>query len=318
MNADLTTDEVLRGIDLGGCRVLVTGAAVGLGRETARALAAHGAAVTVAGRDATRMEQVAVELRAETANPAVDALELDLASLESVRSAARSFMESHASLDILVNNAGIMACPLARTSEGHEMQFGVCHLGHFLLTCLLLPRLLECGPARIVNLSSAGHKLSPFCFEDPDFLRRPYDKWQAYGQAKTANILFTVELERRLAARGIHAFAVHPGAIAETRLGRHLVAEDFALLRGRSGEGGFRYKTLAAGAATSVWASIAPELTGRGGVYLENCSVAEINDDPFPGEGGCRSYALDPDAAGQLWRVSEEMCGQGFDWGADA
>lgn len=318
MSATTTTDEVLHGIDLGGRRALVTGAAAGLGRETARALAAHGAAVTLAGRDAARMAAVAAEIAAETGNSGVDALELDLASFASVRAAAARYAATHPRLELLVNNAGVMACPLAHTAEGHEMQFGVCHLGHFLFTCLLVPRLLDGAPARIVNLSSAGHKLSPVHFDDVDFHRRPYDKWQAYGQAKTANILFSVALQARLGARGVCANAVHPGAIAETRLGRHLVPEDYALLRTRSSGGaGFRFKSLAAGAATTVWAAVAPELAGRGGLYLEDCAVAAVNDDPAPLEGGHRSYAVDAQAAERLWRLSEELVGERFDWSAD-
>jgi NAD(P)-dependent dehydrogenase (short-subunit alcohol dehydrogenase family) len=319
MNRDLTTDDVLLGLDLGDMDALVTGAAGGLGRETARALAAHGARVTVAARDHASAKRVAAEIAAETGNPGVDALGCDLASLASVREAALRFAETHPRLSLLVNNAGVMACPLAHSADGHELQFAVCHLGHFLLTCLLVPRLLAGAPARIVNLSSAGHKLSPVDFDDPDFRRRRYDKWVAYGQAKTANILFSVALQARLGARGVLACAVHPGAIAETALGRHLQPDDIkALLARRDGGPGLRYKGLKQGAATSVWAAVTPELATRGGLYLENCAIAEVNDDPAFAEGGYRSHAADTGSAERLWQLSEEWVGQRFRWDADA
>jgi NAD(P)-dependent dehydrogenase (short-subunit alcohol dehydrogenase family) len=299
--------------------VLVTGAAAGLGRETARVLAARGAAVTVAGRGEARMQSLAAELSASTGNARIDALELDLSSLASVRSAAARFLTDHAQLTTLINNAGVMACPLARSVEGHEMQFAACHLGHFLFTCLLVPALLEGAPARVVNLSSAGHKLSPVVFEDIDYLQRPYDKWQAYGQAKTANILFSVALQRRLGALGVSVNAVHPGAIRETELGRHLRAEDYRLLAERSGsDRGYDFKSLGAGAATTVWAATAPQFASRGGLYLEDCSIGVPNEDPVAGEGGYRPWALDADAAERLWAVSEEMVGQRFGWVPDA
>ena len=314
-----TADEVLEGLDLSGMRVLVTGAAVGLGRETARALAMRGAALTVAGRGAERMQSIATELAASTGNARIDALDLDLASLDSVRSAAARYLDTHGQLSTLINNAGVMACPLERSVEGHEMQFAACHLGHFLFTCLLVPALLDGAPARVVNLSSAGHKLSPVVFEDIDYLQRPYDKWQAYGQAKTANILFSVELQRRLGAMGVSANAVHPGAIRETELGRHLRPEDYRLLAERSNsDRGFDFKSLGAGAATTVWAATAPQFASRSGLYLEDCSIGVPNEDPVAGEGGYRPWAVDIESAERLWRVSEEMVGEGFAWVPDA
>jgi NAD(P)-dependent dehydrogenase (short-subunit alcohol dehydrogenase family) len=317
VSATTTTDEVLQGLDLAGTRALVTGAATGLGRETARALAAHGAAVTLAGRDDPRLRGVARELIEATGNPALDTLELDLASLDSVRAAAQQFRTMHQSLDLLINNAGVMACPLARSAEGHEMQFAACHLGHFLFTCLLAPWLIASAPARIVNLSSAGHRLSPVHFEDIDYRSRPYEKWEAYGQAKTANVLFSVALQRRLGAFGITANAVHPGAIAETRLGRHLTRDDLAQLLARTGRSeGLKYKSVQAGAATTVWAAVTPQLAARGGLYLEDCAIGVLNDDPGFGGGGYRSYATDAQAAERLWSVSEQLVGERFAWGA--
>lgn len=314
-----TAEELLEGLDLSGMRVLVTGAAAGLGRETARVLAARGAAVTVAGRGEARMQALAAELAALTANPRIDAIELDLASLASVRAAAERYRAKHPAFTTLINNAGVMACPLERSAEGHEMQFAACHLGHFLFTCLLVPALLDAAPARVVNLSSAGHKLSPVVFEDIDYRTRPYDKWQAYGQAKTANVLFSVALQQRLGHRGISVNAVHPGAIRETSLGRHLQREDYLLLAQRSGsDRGYDFKSLGAGAATTVWAATAPQFAAQGGLYLEDCRVGVPNEDPVAGEGGYRPWARDTQAAEQLWRVSEEMVGQRFGWDTDA
>jgi NAD(P)-dependent dehydrogenase (short-subunit alcohol dehydrogenase family) len=209
-----------------------------------------------------------------------------------------------------VNNAGVMACPFDHTRDGFEKQFGTNHLGHFLLTGLISQALLRGAPARIVSVSSRGHQMSPVVFEDVHFEQRDYDKWLAYGQAKTANILFAVELERRLGERGVHANALHPGVIA-TELSRHLVPEDFERLRARQPGGQLKLKPVEAGAATSVYAATAPELEGRGGLYLEDCGVAPV-DDSEGAPAGVRSYALDPDAAKRLWSVSEQMVGQTF------
>jgi NAD(P)-dependent dehydrogenase (short-subunit alcohol dehydrogenase family) len=206
-----------------------------------------------------------------------------------------------------VNTAGVMACPEAKTQDGFELQFGTNHLGHFLLTGLLAPALLRGAPARIVSLSSRGHFQSPVRFDDLAFEKEPYDKWAAYGQSKTANVLFTVELERRLGDRGVHAYAVHPGVIM-TDLSRHMQQEDYEHIRQRSG-GQLKLKQVEAGAATSVYAATAPELEGRGGLYLEDCHVAEVNDDPAA-LAGVRSYALDPTLAKRLWTVSEKLVGQ--------
>jgi NAD(P)-dependent dehydrogenase (short-subunit alcohol dehydrogenase family) len=314
-----TAEEILEGLDLTGMRALVTGAATGLGRETARALAARGAAITVAGRDAGRMRTVAAELASLSGNDRIDSLELDLASLDAVRAAAARYRDMHGQFTVLINNAGVMACPLARSAEGHEMQFAVCHLGHFLFTCLLVPALLDGAPARVVNLTSAGHKLSDMDFDDIDYVHRPYDKWQAYGQAKTANMLFSVALQRRLGALGVTANAVHPGAIRQTGLGRHLQPEDYRLLAIRSGtDRGYDFKSLGAGAATTVWAATAPQFAAQGGLYLENCLVGAVNEDPVAGEGGYRPYALDAAAGERLWALSQEWVGEHFGWGGHA
>ena len=313
---DSTTDDVLAGIDLTGRRAVVTGASGGLGEETARALAAHGAAVTIAARDAAKAEAAAERIRAGVPAAALEVRALDLADLASVRAFAEGFRADHDALDLLINNAGVMACPLQRTEQGWELQFATNHIGHFLLTCLLVPALRAAPAARIVNLSSTGHQLSGVDIDDPFFEHRPYDKWVAYGQSKSANVLFSVALEKRLAASGVHAYAVHPGGI-ETDLGRHLEESDVAALLSRAGVTDpeqFRagFKTVPQGAATSCWAATAAELADRGGIYLEDCSIAA----PFDGATfgvGIAPHATDAETAERLWARSEEWVGETFD-----
>lgn len=309
---DTTTNEVLEGIDLTGKLALVTGGTSGIGEETARALASKGARVVITARDAVKGEEVAKRIRESTGNPNVEVEELELASLASIRSFGERFLKRHDSLQILVNNAGVMACPFGKTQDGFETQFGTNHIGHFLTTCLIAPALIKGAPSRVVCVSSLGHHISPVVFDDIHFEKRPYEKWMSYGQSKTANVLLAVELERRLGSRGVHAVAIHPGAIM-TKLGRHMVPEDFEIMRERSAKRGgeMKFKSIPAGAATSVFAATAPELEGRGGLYLEDCHVAEIDDrENVP--GGVKSYALDPDNAKRLWEVSERMVGQTF------
>jgi NAD(P)-dependent dehydrogenase (short-subunit alcohol dehydrogenase family) len=309
---DTTTDEVLAGIDLGGKRAIVTGASTGLGEETARALASRGAAVTLAVRDVGKGEAAAARIHASTGTANVDVSEVELSVPDSVRAFAKSWLSRNGKLDLLINNAGIMACPLIRTREGWEMQLATNHLGHFLLTCLLVPALRAGTQARIVNLSSAGHLLSDMDFEDPHFERRPYDKWVSYGQSKTANVLFSVELTKRLARYGITANAVHPGGI-QTELGRHLVQDDIAILMARtSTAGGFKYKTIPSGAATSVWAATSPTLQERGGLYLEDCGIAAPVSGGGGGVSGYAPYACDEASAARLWTFSEQTLGQSF------
>ena len=312
---DSTADEVLEGHDLGGRTVLVTGGYSGIGKETARAMAAKGAHVILSGRDATKLAAAADGIAEET-GAQVDTLVCDLASLASVRGGAKEANERFDKIDLLINNAGVMACPLARTADGFEMQFGTNHLGHFLLTNLLMP-LIEKGEAsRIVNLSSRGHHIDGVHFDDPNYERREYRKWPAYGQSKTANILFSVGLENRLADRGVHAYALHPGGI-HTNLARHMSEEDKAELRERvrkaaeeSGQEPQGFKTIPQGAATTCWVATTDELTDSGGLYCEDCHVADQDDeDPM---GGVRSYAIDADNAERLWTMSEELVGEKF------
>jgi len=298
-----TTDEVLEGIDLSGKEMLVTGASTGLGEETTRALAAHGAAVTMAVRDPERGEAAAARIRATVPHAALTVMALDLASIADVRRFAQQFLASHDHLDVLVDNAGVMACPQAETADGFELQIGTNHVGHFLLTQLLLPLLGE--GSRVVVLSSAGHRFSDVDLDDPNFERTPYDPWVAYGRAKTANALFAVELDRRLRDRGAHAYSLHPGGII-TELGRHLTEETMAALTESVPAGqAIEWKTVPQGAATTVWAATAPELGAHGGAYLEDCAVAVSNPDP-DSRGGIKPYAVDPVRAAALWDRTEE------------
>ena len=299
--------EVAEGIDLRGKLALVTGGSSGLGQETARVLAKQGAHVIITARDVPKGEAVAAEIRSSTGNPLVEVTELELGSLKNIRAFGER-LSRHDTLHILVDNAGVMASPFMKTQDGFELQFGSNHLGHFLVTCLLAPALLKGAPSRIVSVSSRGHRLSPVVFDDIQFERRPYDKWRAYGQSKTANVLFAVALERRLGVHGVHANALHPGGIF-TELGRHLTEEDRAFLQKRTA--GMRYKSVEEGAATQVFAATAPELEGRGGLYLEDCHVAAVNDAP-EALSGVMSYALDQENAERLWEVSEKLVGQRF------
>lgn len=312
--AETTASEVVAGRDLSRVSALVTGGSGGLGAETARALAEGGARVTVTARDVPKGEKVVQEIRDATGNERVDVLPLELASPDSVRAFAKAYAQRHGSLSVLVNNAGVMACPLERTPQGWELQLATNHLGHFLLTGLLVPLLRESAPSRVVSVSSRGHRFSPVVFDDLHYERRPYDKWEAYGQSKTANVLFAVELDRRLAEAGVRANAVHPGAIV-TELGRHLSAEDIETLRSRTPGGKLTWKSVPAGAATSVWAATAPELEGRGGLYLEDCHVGRERTSEDQ-EDGYQPWARDPEAAARLWTVSESLVGETFAFGA--
>ena len=311
-NANSTAAEVIEGISLAGKLAVVTGASSGLGVETCRVLALAGANVLMVARDEDKLEAVAAELRKEQPGAEFLTQRMDLADLNSVRSAATEILLYHSEIQLLINNAGVMACPLQRTAQGFEMQFGTNHLGHFLFTGLLSDALLEGAPGRVVNLSSAGHKLARFNFDDPSYLHREYDKWQAYGESKTANILFTVGLDLRTRERGVRAFAVHPGAIM-TNLGRHIDQSDLVTLSERTASGGkMEFKTLQQGAATTVWAASSPHLSGRGGIYLEDAQIA-----PAAVEGkdiGVESYAVNPALAERLWLLSEELVGQSFDY----
>jgi NAD(P)-dependent dehydrogenase (short-subunit alcohol dehydrogenase family) len=302
---DATAADVIDGIDLTGRHAVVTGASSGIGIETARALAGAGASVTLAVRNPAAGEQVAGDIRATTASPGVDVRQLDLADLGSVRAFTSAFDQP---LHILINNAGVMALPERRLGAGGwELQLATNHLGHFALATGLHDALVAAGGARIVSLSSVGHLRSPVVFDDLGFERRPYDPGEAYGQSKTANVLFAVEVTRRWAHEQIFANAVHPGAILESNLSRHLDPEVLTQLRS---SGRYRYKTLAQGAATSVLVATSPQLADVGGRYFEHNNEAVPVDDAATGyeQGhGVARYALDPDNSRRLWEASEAL-----------
>jgi NAD(P)-dependent dehydrogenase (short-subunit alcohol dehydrogenase family) len=303
---DSTAADVVDGIDLTGKRAIVTGASSGIGLETARALAAAGADVTLAVRDVDAGDRTAAGIRTTTGNPRVRFDRLDLADQRSVADFTAVWDEP---LDVLVNNAGVMALPVRQlTREGWELQFATNHLGHFALATGLHEALASAGDARIVSLSSRGHLRSPVGFDDLHFAARPYDPWLAYGQSKTANVLFAVEATRRWADDGITANAVHPGAIIDTNLARHLDAETVASLRAF---GAFRFKTIPQGAATSVLAAVSPLLEGVGGRYFEDCNEAMVIDPLMTDDlsAGVAGYAVDAMNAERLWDESEALVG---------
>jgi NAD(P)-dependent dehydrogenase (short-subunit alcohol dehydrogenase family) len=314
--ATSTTDEVLEGVDLSGKRILVTGVSAGLGVETARTLAAHGAQVVGAARDLNKAKAATEQVRTQAAHGGgLELVELDLASLASVRACAESLISKGKPFDLVIANAGVMACPKGLTSDGFETQFGTNHLGHFVFVNRIVS-LLKPG-SRLVNLSSAGHRFSDVDLNDPNFEHTPYTEFGAYGRSKTANILFAVEFDRRHKGNGVRATAVHPGGI-QTELGRHLSPEAIKqLIDGinasnlAAGAPAFSWKTIPQGAATSVWSGIVASADEVGGRYCEDCHVAELaeGDDI---RGGVRAYALDPDHAKALWAKSEEMVGERF------
>jgi NAD(P)-dependent dehydrogenase (short-subunit alcohol dehydrogenase family) len=294
-----TATEVLADVDLTGKTAVVTGGYSGIGLETTRALAGAGATVIVPAR---RPEPAAENL-AGIAGAEID--ELDLADLGSVERFADRRLAAGHRIDMLINSAGIMACPETRTERGWELQFAVNHLGHFALVNRLMP-LLE--GARVVSVSSSGHRLSAMRWDDPHF-NTGYDRSEAYGQSKTANALFAVELDRLAGPLGVGAFSLHPGAIM-TPLMRHISEEDQLALGwiDEHGNSPAHFKSPEAGAATQTWAATSPKLGGLGGVYLEDCEVAEVNADLASGQG-VRPHAIDPEAAQRLWAFSAELTG---------
>jgi len=302
--------DVVQGLDLFGRTAIITGAATGIGVETARALSQAGARVVLAVRNLEAGAKAAADI-ARTARAPVTLEALDLADLASVREFTARW-GAHP-LHILINNAGVMACPQAYTADDLEMQIGTNHFGHYLLAKGLAPALIAGAKsgryARVVALSSIGHRRSPIHFEDIHYRRRPYDKWGAYGQSKTANALFAVGFNSRFQDEGITANAVMPGGIM-TPLQRHLSREemlDFGWINDR-GDVHAGFKTAEQGASTSVWAAVAPELEGQGGLYLENCAQATPFDPSNPAIG-VMPHALDPEAAERLWAVSAETTG---------
>lgn len=303
--ATSTAAEVAAGVDLSGRCVIVTGAASGIGVETARALAETGAEVTLAVRDVEAGRRVAQDIVSKTGNEAVQVSELDLTDIASIDACVESW---EGPLHVLVNNAGVMNTPEQYTAVGWELQFATNHMGHFALTTGLHDALAADGAARVVSVSSSGHGSSPVVFDDLFFDRREYDPALAYGQSKTANVLFAVELTRRWADAGVTANALMPGGIW-TNLQRHWDPEELARMKARdaSGAHGATSKTPEQGAATSVLLATSPKLAGIGGRYFDDCNEAEVVEEIVDGLHGVRSYALDAEAAERLWDMSLEL-----------
>jgi len=319
--ATSTSDEVLSGVDLRGKRIFVTGVSAGLGVETARALAAHGAQVLGAARDLSKAQLATAQVRKDAAagGAGFELVELDLANLKSVRACADSLLAKGEPFDVVIANAGVMATPFGHTSDGFETQIGTNHLGHFVLVNRIEPLIRPGG--RLINLSSSGHRYSNVDLEDPNFERTAYEPFVAYGRSKTANILFAVAFDKRHRDRGVRAAAVHPGGI-QTELGRYAepgriekVIEQINQQLAAEGKGPFQWKTIPQGAATSVWAAVVVSADDVGGQYCENCHVGKVVPEDATitvMSEGVRAYAIDPNNAEALWKKSEELVGESF------
>jgi NAD(P)-dependent dehydrogenase (short-subunit alcohol dehydrogenase family) len=319
--ATSTTDDVLSGVNLRGKRILVTGVSAGLGVETARSLAAHGANVVGAARDLNKAETATAQVRKDASanGGSFDLIALDLGDLKSVRDSSNKLLETGEPFDVVIANAGVMATPFTYTKDGFEMQFGTNHLGHFVFVNRIAS-LIRAG-GRLINLSSAGHRYSNVDLQDPNFERTEYEPFVAYGRSKTANILFALAFDNRHRERGVRAAAVHPGGI-RTELGRYtdvgrletMIAQINKQLAAE-GKAPFQLKTVPQGAATSVWAAVVAPADEVGGRYCENCHVGKIVPDDATitvATEGVRAYALDPTNAEALWKKSEEMVGESF------
>ncbi|MGG6312519.1 oxidoreductase [Paenibacillus macerans] len=311
-----TAEEIVRGADLRGKVAIVTGGYSGLGLETARVLANAGAQVVIPARTPEKARQAVASI------PGAELERLDLSDPDSIDGLARRFLESERPLHLLINSAGIMASPERRDGRGYELQFSTNHLGHFQLAARLWPALKRANGARVVSVSSGGHRLGNVNFEDPNYRHRPYDKWEAYGQSKTANALFALELDKRGRAYSVRAFSVHPGSIV-TDLSRHLSDEEMQAMGALDAEGRRAFsemteeqKSVPEGAATQVWCAVSPQLDGKGGVYCQNADIAPLiprDRIEEPGvSGGVFPWAVDESSARRLWSLSEELTGVSF------
>lgn len=307
-----TTEDVLDGIDLAGRRVLVTGVSAGLGVETARVLAAHGAQVIGTARDLEKAKRALAANTAPAAPGQIDLIELDLASLRSVHACSDALLADGRSFDVVINNAGVASAPFSRTEDGFEIQFGTNHLGHFAFSNRISPLIAPGG--RLVVLGSSAHRFADIDLDDPNYDHTPYDTNLAYGRSKTATILFAIEFDSRHRDRGVRAVAVNPGVIP-TELDRHMDAAALAAMfeglnreRAMKGEPLFAYKTVPQGAATTIWAGFVADAQDVGGRYCENCHVAHVIEDPVDAVAeGLYAYAVDPERARLLWQKSVDL-----------
>ncbi len=306
-----TAEEVVRGLDLSGQVIMITGTTSGLGEESARVLAARGAQVAMLARDPQKNREAADRIRSSVPDADLSMHQVDLSNLASVARFASEAADEFSRIDVLMNNAGVMCCPFDRTADGFEMQFGTNHLGHFAHTARLLPLLLQADKPRVVTLSSGGHRISDVDLDDPNFEHTPYDPWLAYGRSKSANVHFAAELARRFGDQML-SVSVHPGAIP-TKLGRHMTKEMLEGMRARakasssSGQG-LQMKSLESGAATQVWAATSPEIAENNGTYLADCNVAE----PGTGEIGYAPHIYNPPTEAALWELSERFVDLSF------
>lgn len=307
-----TASDVLGQRNLAGTNVIVTGGYSGIGLETVRVLAEAGAHVRVPTRDVEKAKEALKDI------PNVETDYLDLMDPASIDAFAERFLQTDRPLHILINSAGVMASPFNRDARGNEWQFATNHLGHYQLTAHLLPALLKAQGARVVAVSSRGHRFAGVDFADPNFNQRPYDKWLAYGQSKTANALFALELDKQGTPHNIRAFSLHPGAIY-TALTRHMEKSDYERVGALKENGELKtteeagFKTVAQGAATSVWCAIDERLAGKGGVYCEDADIAPMAVEDGA-EIGVSSWATDPQAAKRLWALSEQLTGVRYEW----
>lgn len=306
-NAKSSAADVMKGVDLSGKTAVVTGGYSGLGLETTRALVAAGAEVIIPVRDKEKADK---NLTAEGLS--VETREMDLGDLASVQNFAAGVAGAHDKIHLLINNAGIMACPETRIGPGWEAQFATNHIGHFVLTNELAPYLKNAGGARVVCLSSVAHRRSAIRWDDIHFTKSPYEKWEAYGQSKTANALFALELNRRLAGEGVKAFSVHPGGIM-TPLQRHLPKEEMVALGWMTEDGEIPeavkafFKTPEQGCATTLWCAVSDKLNDRGGEYCEDCDIAQLVDENSPRYFHVEPWAADEEAAERLWAETKKM-----------
>ena len=319
--ATSTTEDVLSGVDLHGKRILVTGVSAGLGVETARSLAAHGAQVVGAARDLSKAEGATAQVQKDAVahGGTFELIELDLANLKSVRACADILVAKGERFDVVIANAGVMATPFGHTADGFETQFGTNHLGHFVFINRIAS-LMGAG-SRLINLASSGHRFSNVDLDDPGFERTLYEPFVAYGRSKTANILFAVAFDQRHRERGVRAAAVHPGGI-QTELARHMdpghleaMVKQINDQAAAEGKGPFQFKTIPQGSAASVWAGVVAPAEEIGGRYCENCHVSDVVPDEVALgmlNEGVRAYALDPKNAAALWKKSEELVGESF------